>query len=85
MKPAGVGVASPCINVCQMHAASGWCVGCLRTLDEIAAWGGLDDSGRRELLQGLRARRVAWRARQAALPAGAQAGPLIGSDSGHAA
>ena len=82
-------VASPCINICQMHAASGWCVGCLRTLDEIAAWGSLDDTGRRQVLQRLRGRRVAWRARQAALPTGAKAGaeteaepgPVAGSGS----
>lgn len=79
------GVASPCINVCQMNAASGWCVGCLRTLDEIATWGGLDDIGRRELLQRLRGRRAAWRARQAAVPTGAEPGPVAGPDSGSAA
>ena len=83
------GVASPCINVCQMHPASGWCVGCLRTLDEIAAWGGLDDIGRREVLQRLRGRRVAWRARQPALPTGAQTGaepgPVAGPAGGSAA
>ncbi len=59
---AAVGVASPCVSLCQMHAATGWCQGCLRTLDEIAAWGGLDDRSRRLVLQQLRARRVAWRA-----------------------
>ena len=78
-------VASPCISICQMHAASGWCVGCLRTLDEIATWGSLDDMARRELLQRLRARRLAWRARQAAVPGGAESGPLAGLDSGQAA
>ena len=41
------GVGSPCVNVCQMHAATGWCIGCGRTLDEIAAWGRLDDAGKR--------------------------------------
>ncbi|WP_041675009.1 DUF1289 domain-containing protein [Ramlibacter tataouinensis] len=40
-------VPSPCISVCRMDAASGLCEGCLRTLDEIAAWGGLDSEGRR--------------------------------------
>jgi hypothetical protein len=58
------GVASPCINICRMHPASGWCEGCLRTLDEIAAWGQLDDAGRRQVLQRLGLRRVAWRALQ---------------------
>jgi predicted Fe-S protein YdhL (DUF1289 family) len=37
-------VPSPCINVCRMHAATGWCEGCARTIQEIAAWGQLDDA-----------------------------------------
>ncbi len=35
-------VASPCINICRMHAPTGWCEGCLRTIDEIATWGRMD-------------------------------------------
>ena len=38
---------SPCVSVCRMDAASGWCEGCLRTLDEIAAWGLMDNRGKR--------------------------------------
>jgi uncharacterized protein len=30
-----------------MHAASGLCEGCWRTLDEIATWGGLGDDAKR--------------------------------------
>ena len=67
------GVASPCINVCHMHAATGWCEGCLRTIDEITRWGRLDDAARRQVLQGLSPRRVVWRAIQA--EAQAQANP----------
>ena len=37
-------VASLCINVCRMDAATGWCEGCLRTIDEIAAWAALSDA-----------------------------------------
>jgi len=50
-------VASPCINVCRLDARSGLCVGCLRTLDEIAAWSRLDDAGRAAILDLLPARR----------------------------
>jgi predicted Fe-S protein YdhL (DUF1289 family) len=32
--------ASPCVNVCVLDA-SGTCVGCRRSLDEIARWGGM--------------------------------------------
>ena len=39
-------VPSPCRNVCRMHEASGHCVGCGRTLDEIALWSVLDDDKR---------------------------------------
>ena len=40
-------VASPCINVCRMHEPTGWCEGCGRNLDEIAAWGSMDDGAKR--------------------------------------
>ena len=33
-----------------MDDQSGWCRGCYRTLDEIAAWSVLDDTGKREVL-----------------------------------
>ena len=45
------GVPSPCVSVCRMDAASGLCEGCLRTLDEIAGWGGMDDRERRAVWQ----------------------------------
>jgi len=51
-----------------MNEASGWCEGCLRTLDEIGAWGGLDDGAKRDMLRRLGARKVAWRALRSALP-----------------
>ena len=51
-------VASPCISVCRIDAASGLCVGCLRTLDEIAAWGALDDTARRAVWGAIAKRRA---------------------------
>ena len=51
---------SPCINVCQMDEASGWCQGCLRTLDEIAFWSVLDEDDKRAVLALLPQRRVLW-------------------------
>ena len=47
-----------------MDADSGWCLGCLRTLDEIALWGSLDDAGKREVMQRLGPRRSVVRARK---------------------
>lgn len=43
----GADPVSPCVAVCRMDDATGLCAGCLRTLDEIAAWGVLDDDERR--------------------------------------
>jgi len=40
-----------------MDAATGWCAGCLRTIDEIAAWGLLDDAQKHEVWELLDARR----------------------------
>ena len=40
-------VPSPCISVCRVDADSGWCEGCLRTLDEIAAWSQLGNDSKR--------------------------------------
>ena len=51
-------VASPCISVCRMDDATGLCSGCLRTLDEIAAWSVLDDDARRDVLDAIAARRA---------------------------
>lgn len=31
-------VASPCISVCSVDAATKMCIGCLRTLKEIGGW-----------------------------------------------
>ena len=39
-------VPSPCVNICRMNRARGWCEGCGRTLDEIARWGTTDDADR---------------------------------------
>ncbi|MBN8504056.1 MAG: DUF1289 domain-containing protein [Burkholderiales bacterium] len=52
-------VASPCINVCRMDAASGLCLGCARTLDEIASWSQAGSAQRLAVLQQLPARRAA--------------------------
>lgn len=51
------GVPSPCNSVCRMHAPTGWCEGCLRTLDEIAAWATLGDDGKHAVWQQLPLRR----------------------------
>ena len=41
------GVPSPCVSICELDVPLGRCKGCYRTLQEIAAWGTLDDGGKR--------------------------------------
>jgi predicted Fe-S protein YdhL (DUF1289 family) len=49
-------VPSPCISVCRMDAASGFCEGCLRTIEEIAAWSAMDDATRRAVWRAIELR-----------------------------
>lgn len=59
-RPAIAGpVPSPCISVCAIDEATGLCTGCLRTLDEIAAWSVLDDDARRAVWVRIGVRRTA--------------------------
>lgn len=61
-------ISSPCVNVCRMDAPTGWCEGCLRTLEEITAWSSLDEPARRHICRALPARRVIWRQRHMPTP-----------------
>jgi predicted Fe-S protein YdhL (DUF1289 family) len=56
--PRAAGVPSPCIDVCRMDPATGWCLGCRRTIDEIAAWSRLGDAERLAVWRQLDARRA---------------------------
>ncbi|HEY2560036.1 MAG TPA: DUF1289 domain-containing protein [Caldimonas sp.] len=51
-------IPSPCTSVCTLDPATGWCAGCLRTIDEIAAWGSLDAAAKRAVWKRLPARRA---------------------------
>ena len=51
-------VASPCVNVCQMDSDNGLCLGCFRTLDEIASWSRVADEQRLKILLAVERRRV---------------------------
>ena len=43
-------VVTPCIKVCMVDGASGLCLGCFRTLQEIAAWSRFSDEERAGLM-----------------------------------
>ena len=46
-------MASPCVKICVVHPESGICVGCYRTMDEIAGWSGMSDAERADLTANL--------------------------------
>ncbi len=52
-------IPSPCVGVCRLDSATGLCAGCMRTLDEIAAWPAASSAERLAIVQRLRARRRA--------------------------
>jgi predicted Fe-S protein YdhL (DUF1289 family) len=50
-------IPSPCTGVCRIDTATGWCVGCKRTLGEIADWPMLQPGEKRAVLTVLERRR----------------------------
>lgn len=58
-------IDSPCTKVCIIHAERGLCLGCGRSLSEIAAWSTMSGAERTRLMADL-PRRLA-----ASMPAGA--------------
>jgi predicted Fe-S protein YdhL (DUF1289 family) len=54
-------IQSPCNKICTIDPATDLCVGCGRTLDEIARWSSLTDAERARIMVEL-PRRVAARA-----------------------
>ncbi len=55
-------VRSPCVRVCRVDPATRLCIGCLRSLDEIAHWMGMAPDQRRAVLADLPNRTVKKRA-----------------------
>jgi predicted Fe-S protein YdhL (DUF1289 family) len=51
-------VPSPCVDICRLDA-QGLCVGCRRTIDEIAEWPRASEARRREILRELELRPAA--------------------------
>jgi predicted Fe-S protein YdhL (DUF1289 family) len=49
-------IPSPCISVCQMDVQSGLCLGCWRSMDEIARWGGASRAYQRSVWRCIEAR-----------------------------
>lgn len=50
---------SPCILVCAMDRANAFCLGCHRSLDEIARWSRASDGEKRAILAAVAQRKAA--------------------------
>lgn len=46
---AGDDLPSPCVSVCRMDAERVFCIGCLRTIPEIAGWSRADAASKRSI------------------------------------
>ncbi|HET6632480.1 MAG TPA: DUF1289 domain-containing protein [Rhodanobacteraceae bacterium] len=55
--PPAASSESPCVGICRLDA-NGYCVGCSRSLGEIAAWSQLDSSERKRIMTDVLPRRV---------------------------
>ncbi len=49
---------SPCIDVCEIDRATGLCLGCRRTIDEIAGWTAMTSAERRRIMTELPLRKI---------------------------
>ena len=51
-------VKSPCIDVCKIDYESGYCIGCNRTIEEIANWGSFNDSQKKKILTKVKSKNI---------------------------
>ena len=51
-------IETPCVKICTLDACQGFCLGCGRTIDEIARWGSLSAAERTRIMNELPERRV---------------------------
>jgi predicted Fe-S protein YdhL (DUF1289 family) len=52
-------ISTPCIKVCAVSGQTGKCIGCGRTLQEIARWGTMEEAERQAIMAELPARLAA--------------------------
>ena len=55
-------IKSPCIQVCAIDGETGYCLGCGRTLQEVAAWSKLEATDRDAIMAQLPKRNQTLRA-----------------------
>lgn len=54
-------IKSPCVKICVVDPATGWCEGCFRTLQEIGGWMRFSPEERDRIMAALRERRRAFK------------------------
>jgi predicted Fe-S protein YdhL (DUF1289 family) len=54
-------IESPCNRICTLDPSSGRCLGCGRSLDEIARWTHMSDAERARVVAGLGSRAAVGR------------------------
>ena len=52
-------IETPCVKICTLDARQGICLGCGRTIDEIARWGSMAAAERSRIVNELPERRMA--------------------------
>jgi hypothetical protein len=75
MVSAEANVESPCNRVCVMHPSLGHCIGCGRSLDEIARWSDFAPAERARIMAQLPPRLAALARAGAGAPKPAAAAP----------
>ena len=51
-------VMSPCKGICIMDAKSNLCIGCKRTIHEVARWPMIEDTERQQIIDSLKTRKL---------------------------
>ena len=49
---------SPCIGLCKLDIETGFCIGCLRTGQEIAMWSQINNKQVRHILEEIKSRTI---------------------------
>jgi predicted Fe-S protein YdhL (DUF1289 family) len=57
-------VESPCVKICVVHPEARLCTGCLRSIDEITAWGRMSNDARRAVMAELPGRQPLLKVRR---------------------
>ncbi|MGA0542912.1 DUF1289 domain-containing protein [Neotabrizicola sp. VNH66] len=57
-------IESPCVKICVIHPEVRLCVGCWRSLDEIAQWSAMTPEARRAVMLTLKGRGAALKSRR---------------------